>query len=608
MNPKAIITFFITAAFSLSFYIVSDPEKSVLDLRSKLYYTDDMTVPYRDIVSYDNYVYQLVPPPSDTIPYFSGFMDYATNGNSLKQLVCSGNLFIASATYVDSAGANDPNATSMRIIFNLSFDGGNTWVYPGRIPVSYDCKSRYGDLGITRLVTDSTEYLAGRFWNTPVSSNVRRAGVSWDVILGAATFNLTRLEGTSGYDLFGSRRLDNKLACVVKSPSFTSWGSDTLYYTTYDLRQPPYYSSLKVLQVKEMENSACAYTIAASPINSDHLTAVYCHINDHMVFYPAVIKVQTTTNGGNNWNIPFEISPMHTIDGDSSGCYWNLDAAYKPGTNSPYVVFSAYTNNPSPGAEVYRKSFKICIWNQTLNGGEPVVLADWRNIPILSNEVNFSRLRGFHVNSLALSHPSIGFKQDGSRIFVAYSVMQSDTNSIGFNYEDVYYQYSDNGGLNWTIPINMTNSVNAVEKYPIVPKTFPGNLPPVMYQWDQVPGCQSFNDNAPINRVYWVLKKDILVSSSVNEMVLPEKFTIHQNYPNPFNPSTKIRFELPAAGNVSIRIFDILGRDVSMLVNEFMKPGVYETDFNAADLPSGVYLYKLEAGEFTETRKMILLK
>lgn len=89
---------------------------------------------------------------------------------------------------------------------------------------------------------------------------------------------------------------------------------------------------------------------------------------------------------------------------------------------------------------------------------------------------------------------------------------------------------------------------------------------------------------------------------------IPQNFTLHQNYPNPFNPSTKIKFEVPAAGNVAIRIFDVLGREVGMPVNEYMKPGVYETDFDVSDLPSGVYYYKLDAGEFSETKKMILLK
>lgn len=94
---------------------------------------------------------------------------------------------------------------------------------------------------------------------------------------------------------------------------------------------------------------------------------------------------------------------------------------------------------------------------------------------------------------------------------------------------------------------------------------------------------------------------------------IPSHFSLYQNYPNPFNPSTKIKFEIPLNVEttrwvVSLRIFDILGREVHTLVNENLKPGIYEADFNAADLPSGVYFYKLQAGEFKDTKKMILIK
>ncbi len=91
---------------------------------------------------------------------------------------------------------------------------------------------------------------------------------------------------------------------------------------------------------------------------------------------------------------------------------------------------------------------------------------------------------------------------------------------------------------------------------------------------------------------------------------LPRKFQLHQNYPNPFNPSTKIKFEIPsgAGDNVILTIYDALGREVSVLVNENLKPGIYETEFNAQELPSGIFFYKLSAGDFTDTRKMILLK
>ena len=89
---------------------------------------------------------------------------------------------------------------------------------------------------------------------------------------------------------------------------------------------------------------------------------------------------------------------------------------------------------------------------------------------------------------------------------------------------------------------------------------------------------------------------------------IPLSFELYQNYPNPFNPTTKIKFDIPRSGYVTLKIFDVLGREVSVLVNEFIKPGVYETDFDASRLPSGVYFYKLISGDFSETKKMILLK
>ncbi len=98
--------------------------------------------------------------------------------------------------------------------------------------------------------------------------------------------------------------------------------------------------------------------------------------------------------------------------------------------------------------------------------------------------------------------------------------------------------------------------------------------------------------------------------------LIPEQFSLHQNYPNPFNPSTKIKFEIPLSRGVSegrgvltkLFIYDILGREIRTLVNENLKPGVYEVDFNAADLPSGVYFYKLSAGQFVDVKKMIIMK
>ncbi len=94
---------------------------------------------------------------------------------------------------------------------------------------------------------------------------------------------------------------------------------------------------------------------------------------------------------------------------------------------------------------------------------------------------------------------------------------------------------------------------------------------------------------------------------------IPDNIKLSQNYPNPFNPSTKIRFEITAAerninSNVKLLIFDELGKEVTTLVNENLSPGSYEADWNASNVAGGVYYYKLSAGNFTETKKMMLIK
>jgi endo-1,4-beta-xylanase len=89
---------------------------------------------------------------------------------------------------------------------------------------------------------------------------------------------------------------------------------------------------------------------------------------------------------------------------------------------------------------------------------------------------------------------------------------------------------------------------------------------------------------------------------------LPSSYELGQNFPNPFNPATTIRYNISKASKVELRVFDLLGREVQNLVNTAQPPGQYSVTFNALDLASGVYFYRLTAGTFTETKKLMLLK
>ncbi len=113
--------------------------------------------------------------------------------------------------------------------------------------------------------------------------------------------------------------------------------------------------------------------------------------------------------------------------------------------------------------------------------------------------------------------------------------------------------------------------------------------------------------NVDSGRVYmWGLKFGPIpgITSNTNEL----SFHLGQNYPNPFNPVTNLEFGISKSGFVSLMIYNILGEEVSEIVNEVLSQGNYKYVFDASDLSSGIYYYKLQSGEFTDTKRMLLIK
>lgn len=107
-----------------------------------------------------------------------------------------------------------------------------------------------------------------------------------------------------------------------------------------------------------------------------------------------------------------------------------------------------------------------------------------------------------------------------------------------------------------------------------------------------------------------VYRYDVNNITSVNnsDLEIPASFELRQNFPNPFNPSTSIEYRVSSISNVSLKVYDVLGKEVATLVNEEQSAGSYEVDFNASGLSSGMYFYKLQTDNFVETKKMLLLK
>ncbi|MCB0722340.1 MAG: S8 family peptidase [Ignavibacteriae bacterium] len=130
----------------------------------------------------------------------------------------------------------------------------------------------------------------------------------------------------------------------------------------------------------------------------------------------------------------------------------------------------------------------------------------------------------------------------------------------------------------------------------------------MMENVDSLASLSNILSKGRLNLYKSVLAASTITAVTVNNNVTPESYKLSQNYPNPFNPATNIEFSIPVKGFVSLKIYDITGREVAQLVNTHLYPGLYTANFDASRLSSGVYFYTLRAEGFTQTKKMLLVK
>jgi photosystem II stability/assembly factor-like uncharacterized protein len=186
------------------------------------------------------------------------------------------------------------------------------------------------------------------------------------------------------------------------------------------------------------------------------------------------------------------------------------------------------------------------------------------------------------------------------------------------------------GGLNWT---NITGGLPSIAANSVILRTAPprmlfaGTDLGVFQSTNEGANWVSFNSGLPLVEIYDMKYKqsagillaathgrgcwtfDIGAITGVNIIAgVPDKFNLSQNYPNPFNPSTRIKFDIPSKSFVNLVIYNELGKEIIKLADKEMQPGKYETVWNAENYPSGVYFYKLTAGSYSETKRMMLIK
>ncbi len=313
-------------------------------------------------------------------------------------------------------------------------------------------------------------------------------------------------------------------------------------------------------------------------------TPVVMDPNDHNVLYYGTDRVYRTTNGASNWTA---ISPDLTdgIPGTRLGTVTTIDVA------------------PSNSAVVYAGTDDSHVWVTTNNG------SDWTDISSAlpyrwvtrvkadpNNEnnvyVTFSGLRWHDPQSHVFKSTNMG----ATWVDISSNLPDAPANAFAVdnNYPERLYLGSDvgafvsfNGGSSWQpiadgLPVV---SVYDMKIHPVENYLAIGTHGRSMYKVDL---SQFVDVKQPVEKI--------------------EEFNLLQNFPNPFNPSTNITFKVGQSSFVTLKVYDVLGSEVASLLNAEKSPGIYTINFNAETLSSGVYYYRIQAGSFSETRKMILTK
>jgi hypothetical protein len=190
----------------------------------------------------------------------------------------------------------------------------------------------------------------------------------------------------------------------------------------------------------------------------------------------------------------------------------------------------------------------------------------------------------------------------------AVNILFYDDRNTSSDSAEVFLARSKDGGTSWSELVVSNNRFK--------PKPIAGGA--AGYQGDhislQASGGKLYalwmDDYSGLYQI-WLAPLDISTIGIRNiSTEIPDKFALYQNYPNPFNPVTKIKFDLSPLSRrgVSLKIYNITGREVSTLVNEKLNPGSYEVTFDGANLPSGIYFYRLQTDNFSETKKLMLIK
>jgi hypothetical protein len=410
----------------------------------------------------------------------------------------------------------------------------------------------------------------------------------------------------------------DKLLCLKSTNGGINWNNGTEFGIPYPKMNDMPMACVDFSQSQYRNSIYVTYTLIDSMNSTNPSDSSYVYFSK-------------STNEGNTFSIPIRISKI------SGKANWDNSTPEGPvpctGINGE--IYVCYPHN------------QLVLFNSSTDGGNT-----W-----LNNEITATtQPGGWYYHHSPVVACDLSNSQYSGNVYICFSDLRS-----GSSDRDIWLIKSTNRGNNWSAPVRVNNdspghmqelpwicvdrvtgyiwivfydsrnytNINHYDTY-VARSTDGGNT----FQNVKVSGSNAstlsyFWNGDYINIVAYNNKVRPIWGSAVTSTAcnlwtaiidtftigiqpisneVPEKFLLYQNYPNPFNPSTNIKYQITDNKFVTLKIFNILGKEVETMVNEKQSPGTYEVSWDGINYPSGIYFYKLSAGKFIETKKMVMIK
>ncbi len=380
--------------------------------------------------------------------------------------------------------------------------------------------------------------------------------------------------------------------------------------------------------------------------NGQYIVVMGCWDGIQLTGNPDVVYLYYSTDGGGSWSgmvagVGSGTNPEYgQVVNRNYAPYFSNFAQIRGNVANDgvmHVVINGYGEGVLEGEVDTTNVFPILYWNSRDK--------EWISLSVpgadapddgVNQITGGTTTRIYPGNGIGQAYPGVSLSDDGHIVFVYWQSMEftgeignslynmypgdGSANSGPIYYTDLEYTYSVDGGQTWSAVGILKGDPGVMETYPSGAQRLVVNNRDdevtfhYVYMEDAIPGAAIFigqvaGQNSLSNDGAW--KYDSMtftVLGADNQSNTVNSFELSQNYPNPFNPSTQIKYSVAERGNVTLKVYDVLGKEVATLVNTTKDAGSYEVNFDAANLSSGLYIYTIQAGNFTSSKKMMLLK